>query len=122
MKKADILRALALLSLIAAAVGGLIVLSVNAPLQEALGEALGQFRGSVWGPVVFAAVYAVRSKPGAPVSAPCRWEELEQGTVEPQTFKLRTMADRVAAVGDLWSDMYEHGHSLRGLVDKLQRS
>ena len=36
MKKADILRALALLSLVAAAVAGLIVLSVNAPLREAL--------------------------------------------------------------------------------------
>src|SRR4029077_1517208 len=59
MKKVDILRALALFSLIGAAVAGLIVLSVNAPLREALGESLGQFRGSVWGPVAFAAVYAV---------------------------------------------------------------
>jgi uncharacterized membrane protein YdjX (TVP38/TMEM64 family) len=59
MKKADILRGLALLSLIAAAVAGLIVLSVNKPLREDLSEFLGQFRGSVWGPVVFAAVYAV---------------------------------------------------------------
>ena len=59
MKKADILRALALLTLIAAAVAGLIVLSVNKPLREALGESLGRFRGSAWGPVVFAAVYAL---------------------------------------------------------------
>ena len=59
MKKADTLRALALLSLIAAAVAGLIVLSVNAPLREALGESLGRFRGWAWGPVVFAAVYAL---------------------------------------------------------------
>src|SRR5262249_14167349 len=35
------------------------VLSVNAPLREALGEALGQFRGWAGGPVVFAAVYAL---------------------------------------------------------------
>src|ERR1700740_2695866 len=59
MKKADVLRGLALLILIAAAVAGVIVLSVNAPLREALGEFLGQFRGSVWGPVVFAAMYAI---------------------------------------------------------------
>ena len=59
MKKADILRALALLTLIAAAVAGLIVLSVNEPLREALGESLGRFRGSAWGPVAFAAVYAL---------------------------------------------------------------
>src|SRR5262245_40425924 len=52
-----------------------------------------------------AAVYAVRTKPGAPVSAPCTWEELESGTIGPQTFTLRNMADRIASVGDLWSGM-----------------
>ena len=59
MKWADTLRALALVTLIGAAVAALIVLSVNAPLREALGESIGQFRGSAWGPVVFAAVYAI---------------------------------------------------------------
>ena len=53
----------------------------------------------------FAAAYTVRAKPGAPVSAPCTWEELERGEVGPRTFSLRTMAGRVADVGDLWSDM-----------------
>jgi bifunctional non-homologous end joining protein LigD len=53
----------------------------------------------------FAAAYAVRAKPGAPVSAPCAWEEIERGEVGPQTFTLRTMAARVAEVGDLWADM-----------------
>ena len=40
----------------------------------------------------FAAAYAVRAKPGAPVSAPCTWDEVERGDVGPQTFTLRTMA------------------------------
>ena len=48
MKKLDTLRALALLGLVAAAVAGLIVLSVNPPLREALGESLGRFRGSAF--------------------------------------------------------------------------
>ena len=59
MKKADTLRAVALLALIAAAVAALIALSVNAPLREALGESLGRFRGWAWGPVVYGATYAL---------------------------------------------------------------
>lgn len=67
----------------------------------------------------FAAAYAVRAKPGAPVSAPCTWEELERGTVGPRTFTLRTMVDRAAAVGELWSDMRQHGRSLDPAMKKL---
>ena len=60
----------------------------------------------------FAAAYAVRAKPGAPVSAPCTWEELERGDVGPRTFTLRTMAARLAQVGDIWAEM-------RGRADSL---
>jgi bifunctional non-homologous end joining protein LigD len=69
----------------------------------------------------FAAAYAVRAKPGAPVSAPCTWEELEQGEVGPRTFTLRTMADRIAAVGDLWGEMPKRKRSLRQPIEKLRR-
>jgi bifunctional non-homologous end joining protein LigD len=67
-----------------------------------------------------AAAYAVRARPGAPVSAPCTWEEIEKGAVGPRTFTLRSMADRAAAVGDLWSDMSEHEHSLRQAGRRLE--
>jgi bifunctional non-homologous end joining protein LigD len=53
----------------------------------------------------FAAAYTVRAKPGAPVSAPCTWEEVAHGEVHPQTFTLRTMEARMASAGDVWSDM-----------------
>jgi bifunctional non-homologous end joining protein LigD len=69
----------------------------------------------------FAAAYAVRARPGAPVSAPCTWEEIESGTVGPRTFTLPTMADRVAKVGDLWLDMRRHGKALRAATEKLRR-
>jgi bifunctional non-homologous end joining protein LigD len=67
----------------------------------------------------FAAAYAVRAKPGAPVSAPCTWEEMEHGETAPRTFTLRTMAARVAVVGDLWADMSAHPQSIRGRDQKL---
>ena len=52
----------------------------------------------------FAAAYTLRAKPGAPVSAPCSWDEIERGSVDPRSFTLRTMAARIGAVGDLWKD------------------
>jgi bifunctional non-homologous end joining protein LigD len=54
----------------------------------------------------YAAAYAVRPKPHAPVSAPCTWEEIESGSVGPQSFTLRSMAQRLAEVGDLWADLH----------------
>ncbi len=67
-----------------------------------------------------AAVYAVRPRPGAPVSAPCTWEEVERETVGPRTFTLRTLPARVAEVGDLWADMDRHRCSLDGAMTRLQ--
>ena len=56
----------------------------------------------------FAAAYAVRPKPGAPISAPCSWEEVQSGVVGPQTITLRTMRERLEAVGDLWHDIHDN--------------
>lgn len=69
----------------------------------------------------FAAVYAVRARPGAPVSAPCTWEEVECGAVGPRSFTLRTMAERLAEVGDLWADLRRRRRSLTRATGKLQR-
>jgi bifunctional non-homologous end joining protein LigD len=59
-----------------------------------------------------AAAYTLRARPGAPVSAPCTWEEIERRTVGPRTFTLRTMAARLDAVGDLWKDLARRGVTL----------
>ena len=69
----------------------------------------------------FAAAYTVRAKPGAPVSAPCTWGELERGEVSPASFNLRNMPARVAKVGDVWADMRRRGRSLTRAIAKLQR-
>jgi bifunctional non-homologous end joining protein LigD len=67
----------------------------------------------------FAAAYAVRARPGAPVSAPCTWDEIESGSVGPRTFTVRNMADRLAKVGDLWGDVPKRGRSLRRAIQRL---
>jgi bifunctional non-homologous end joining protein LigD len=69
----------------------------------------------------FAAAYAVRAKPGAPVSAPCSWEEIERGEVGPQTFTLRNMIERIGEVGDLWGDMRKRRRSLTRAAGRLRR-
>ena len=68
----------------------------------------------------FAAAYAVRPKPGAPVSAPCTWQELESGQVTPQTFHLRTMVARIAQVGDLWQSLHASAASLEEPFAKIR--
>lgn len=68
-----------------------------------------------------AAAYAVRARPGAPISAPCTWEEAATGAVGPQTFTLRNITERIEDVGDLWADMRRRKRSLLRPIEKLRR-
>jgi bifunctional non-homologous end joining protein LigD len=63
----------------------------------------------------FAAAYAVRPRKGAPVSAPCTWHEVERGEARPQSFTLRTMAERMQQVGELWADLDSSAYALPSL-------
>ena len=76
-----------------------------------------------------AAVYAVRAKAGAPVSAPCTWDELKSGAIGPRSLTLKNMAARIETVGDLWSDMRRRRRSLqrpmqalRSLLEKAKKA
>jgi bifunctional non-homologous end joining protein LigD len=54
-----------------------------------------------------AMVYGPRPRAGAPASAPIAWEELD--SFVPQSANLRTMRQRVAAVGDLFAPVADEG-------------
>jgi len=69
----------------------------------------------------FAAVYTVRARPGAPVSAPCTWEEIESALVHPRSFTLTNMQARLDRVGDLWEGLRKKGRSLVRPMTKLRR-
>jgi bifunctional non-homologous end joining protein LigD len=69
----------------------------------------------------FAAAYTVRARPGAPVSAPCTWDELEAARVHPRSFTLENMRARLKDVGDLWAGMRRQGRSLARPMAKLRR-
>lgn len=70
----------------------------------------------------FAAAYAVRAKSGAPVSAPCTWEEIDEGTVHPRSFTLRNMAGRIEEAGDLWADLNKRKRSLTRAIARLRKA
>jgi DNA ligase D len=62
-----------------------------------------------------ASAYSVRPKPGAPVSAPLAWEELDH--VAPEDFTVATMPARFAEVGDRHAAIDDAAYSLRPLLD-----
>ncbi|MBV9409406.1 MAG: non-homologous end-joining DNA ligase [Candidatus Eremiobacteraeota bacterium] len=51
-----------------------------------------------------ASVYSIRAKPRATISTPVTWDEIAAG-IEIDDFRLDTIRERLARVGDLWAPM-----------------
>ncbi|MGI8699731.1 MAG: non-homologous end-joining DNA ligase [Nocardioidaceae bacterium] len=62
-----------------------------------------------------ASAYSLRPLPGAPVSTPVEWDELPG--LDPRSFNLRTIPDRLRDVGNPHAQMDEHAYSLQPLLD-----
>ena len=67
-----------------------------------------------------AVAYAVRPKPGAPVSAPCSWAEIESGQIAPRSIVLRSLRARLDQSGDVWAGLYDQGQSLHAALARLE--
>jgi bifunctional non-homologous end joining protein LigD len=50
-----------------------------------------------------AAPYSLRPAPGAPVSTPIAWEELDDPDLRPDRWTIATIAERLASTGDLFT-------------------
>ena len=69
------------------------------------GRVLVDYNQNAWGRTL-ASIYSVRPRPRAPVSTPITWDELDEG-VEIEDFRLDSVPDRVAEVGDLWKPLLQ---------------
>jgi bifunctional non-homologous end joining protein LigD len=49
------------------------------------------------------ALYAVRARPGALVSTPLSWPEVEESGLEPGQFSLSTIRPRLESADDPWA-------------------
>jgi DNA ligase D len=63
--------------------------------------------------------WSVRARPGAQVSTPFRWDELDG--IEPDELTIATVPERVARDGDPWADIAAQPQSLEPLLDLHER-
>jgi bifunctional non-homologous end joining protein LigD len=67
-----------------------------------------------------ASVYSPRARPGAPVSMPLKWEELER-PIDPMAFTMRTAFKRLERVGDLWAKMWNDRQDIGPFCEALSK-
>lgn len=64
--------------------------------------------------------WCVRARPGAQVSTPFRWDELDE-SFHPDHLTIPVVTERVARDGDPWAGMYEQPQSLEPLLELHDR-
>ncbi len=65
-----------------------------------------------------AAPYSVRPKPGATVSTPLKWSEVNK-TLSPSQFDIYNIKNRLEKVGDLWKPVLGEGIDIRSTIEKF---
>ena len=67
-----------------------------------------------------AAPYCLRPRRGAPVSAPLRWEEVNED-LSPADFHIGNMAKRIDKIGDVWKGVLRGGVDMESCLERLSR-
>jgi DNA ligase D-like protein (predicted polymerase) len=64
-------------------------------------------------------VWSVRARPGAQVSTPVAWEEIDD--IHPDQFTIASVPERLASAGDLWLPMNDDPQSLEPFLEMQAR-
>ena len=67
-----------------------------------------------------AAAYSVRAKPGATVSTPLDWKEVDKA-LDPRDFTIETVPNRLRRRGDIWARVMKKGNSMHALLEARTR-
>jgi bifunctional non-homologous end joining protein LigD len=65
------------------------------------------------------APYSLRGKPGAPVSAPIAWSEVDDEALAPDGLRLRAVLERLDAWGDPWFELRKRPGSASAAAEAL---
>ncbi|OIV41135.1 DNA ligase D [Flavobacterium johnsoniae] len=66
-----------------------------------------------------AAPYSVRPKPGATVSTPLEWSEVNE-KLHPSQFTIKNVLQRFEKKGDLWKPVLSKGANIKKIIKKLE--
>ncbi len=66
-----------------------------------------------------ASVYSIRPRPGAPVSTPLLWEEVNQD-LDPLDFNIHTVPERIQQCGDPWKELLTTKTDLKQIISRMQ--
>jgi bifunctional non-homologous end joining protein LigD len=66
------------------------------------------------------APYSVRAQPGAPVSTPLEWQEVQR-PLQPRDFTIRNVPQRLARQGDPFAPVLTHGQRLDDALQHLEK-
>lgn len=65
-----------------------------------------------------ASIYSPRTAPEASISMPIKWGELKN--IYPSDFNMRSAPERLAKLGDLWTDILNHKNDLKAILSDSQ--
>lgn len=64
-----------------------------------------------------ASAYSLRPLPGAPVSTPLEWKELNSN-LDPLQFNIKNIEKRLSKKGDLWAPVLKRGIDMKKILDR----